>query len=122
MSILDDIVKSVSDATTTTAKKAELAANTAKLKYALHLEQEKLDECYKALGKVFHEYQRTGADLTTEIAALTSTADKHMETMEKIRRALQKNGCIIVCPECGARLKGNMTFCPACGTRQTPEK
>ena len=122
MSVWDDIVKGVSDATAATAKKAENATNTAKLKYALHLEQEELEECYKQLGKIFYEFQRTGDDLTAEIAALTSAADKHMDKMEKLRRALQKSGCIIVCPECGARLKGNMTFCPACGTRQSSGK
>lgn len=113
-----DIARGVSDAASFTVKKTGELTNLAKMKYALHSEQNKLKECFEEIGKLYYAYQRTGDDYVTEIAALIAEADLIKLSISKMKEEIAHLQNSAICKGCGAKIGAGMAFCPVCGLKQ----
>ena len=119
MSLWNDITHGIAQAAESAANSTEKYSNIAKLKYSVHTENEKLKECFEAIGKLCYGSWRGGDDNTKEIEALVSKADNIKANIKKAEAALRELSDTRVCDACGTKLDKGMAFCPSCGAKQT---
>lgn len=118
MSILDDIAKGATDAVNFAAKKTGEVTGVAKLKLALHSEESKLEDCYKEIGRLYHDAQRNGADDGSAIDAKMAEADALCEKIATIKKEISDVQDSVVCKSCQAKINKDFEFCPICGAKQ----
>ena len=113
---LNEIAKIISDAAATAGKKAEDAANRAKVKFALANLQSDLDELYEKLGKLHYEAVAYGADTGAKESAVINRIDSIKADMEILKAEVgtfpKKSK---PCPRCGKAIPNSSSFCPFCG-------
>lgn len=121
MAIWDDIQKGVAGAAAYTAKKTAEITDMAKLKYAIHTCEQKLDKCFAEIGRLFYDSQKEGTDHATEIATLIMQVEKLKGDLEISNAELMQKRKSVTCPICGAEIAKECIFCPVCGKKVDEE-
>lgn len=113
MAFFDDIQKSISTAGKQAADTAKVMANITKKRTELHVEEQKIEECYARIGKRLYESMKdTPAEedlvdfneIETRIAAIASLE-------EEIQQLKGKKEC----PNCGEMVEKGSKYCNHCG-------
>jgi len=117
MAIWEDIQKGVAGAASYTAKKTAEITDMAKLKYAIHTTEQKMDRCFAEIGRLFYESQKEGTDHAAEIATLIMQVEKHQSDLALSNAELMTKKKAVTCPTCGAEIAKECIFCPVCGKK-----
>ncbi|MBQ4064838.1 MAG: hypothetical protein IJD10_01925 [Clostridia bacterium] len=117
MDFWNEFSKTVTTAADQTKKGAERLTDIAKLKYRASMLRNKLEECYRDIGRLrFKEY--CGEEITAETydGLLTRTADLKEQIRDCESRLFDLQD-FVACENCGYRMKKGLNFCPKCGEK-----
>ncbi len=117
MTIFNNLKCTATDAATKAAKKTDELTNIAKLKMKIKVNDVKLEEVYKEIGRLFYTAERTGEDHTSEIASNIMKADKIKAEIESYSKELAALRNVTVCSNCGNEIKVEFAFCSYCGAK-----
>lgn len=120
MSFLDNLSKSITDASQATIKKGKDIADGAKLNSQVSDYEKQIDEIYKQIGKKYVEqFAESPADgfkdMIDEIASLK-------DSMESLRSQIDTLKGLARCQSCGTQVPAESMFCPSCGTKIIKEQ
>ncbi len=122
MAFWEDLQKGVTDAASFTAKKTSELTGIAKLKYAIHTCEQKLDKCFAEIGRLFYESQKEGTDHASEIATLIMQVEKLTSDLAINNAELMKLRKAVTCDSCGAEIAKECIFCPVCGKKMDEDE
>ncbi|MBE6632034.1 MAG: zinc ribbon domain-containing protein [Ruminococcaceae bacterium] len=118
MELWDDISKTLSTVAETTVKGAEKLTDIAKLKYQIYVEENKLENVYQNMGKLYYEDPEN--NLPT-LKLQRSIAGELIERIEKLKLILAEATNHFTCRSCGEKVGKDMYFCPRCGKKIVKE-
>ena len=122
MAFWEDLQKGVNDVAAFTSKKTTELTGLAKLKYAIHVCEQKLDKCFTEIGRLFYESQKDGADHSAEIATLIMQIDKLTSDLALHNAEIMKLKNAVTCTSCGSEIAKECIFCPICGKKMDEEE
>ncbi len=118
MEIWDDIVKKLTNAADYTIKEAEKLTSTAKLKFSIIDEENRLQSLYAMVGKRYYDSLKDSEEILEEYKAAFAEIKAKYEALEKMyeEQAASKN-CNI-CPGCKSKVANDAAYCSVCGLKQ----
>ena len=117
MAFWDDIQKGVTGAASFTAKKTTEFTGIAKIKYSIHVCEQKLDKCFAEIGRLHYDTQKEGTDHSREIETIIMQIEKLTNDLAFKNAELMKMRKSVTCTACGAEVAKECHFCPVCGKR-----
>lgn len=113
MAFLDNISKKITDATASAAQKTRDIAEISKLNSAISEEEEKLNNAYIQIGKLYcANHANDFEDCYAVCVGIVKEAEKKIADMQASIREIKG---IIACPKCGEYISLNVAFCSSCG-------
>lgn len=119
-SIVDNVTTKASEIAKTAVKKTGEAAESAKNAIALKSENNKLEELFTTLGKLFYE-QTKGTDMRKQISVQIMQIDEQKLVIENLRAIMAESSGKMVCDSCGKDIDIDSAFCPICGKKIEPK-
>lgn len=115
MAIIDDIISKASAAGKFVYEKTEDAVDYVSLEYKASTLRAKLDEQYKALGKLTYDAAKSGDDCAEACAKITAKIDGLMTELAGITSGMAKFKK--VCPSCQSSNSAKSDYCSKCGSK-----
>lgn len=113
MAFLDNISKKITDATASAAQKTRDIAEISKLNSAISEEEEKLNNAYIQIGKLYcANHDNDYEECYSVCVGIVKEAEKKIAEMQSAIREIKG---IIACPKCGEYISLNVAFCSSCG-------
>lgn len=113
MAFLDNISKKITDATASAAQKTRDIAEISKLNSAISEEEEKLNNAYIQIGKLYcANHSNDYEDCYAVCVGIVKESEKKIADMQAAIREIKG---IIACPKCGEYISLNVAFCSSCG-------
>ena len=119
-SIVNDVTEKAGSLAKSAVKKTGEAAESAKFKFILKSEQNKLDAMFTTLGKLFYE-QVKGTDVRVQAAAQIMEIDEQKQIITDLKSAIIESQGKMICGSCGKAIDLEHTFCPECGKKVEPK-
>lgn len=115
MGFLDNLGKTLSDASQGAIQKGKEFADVAKFNSLISEEEKKIKNVYEQLGRKYVELKGESPeeDFKEYIGALNTSFDKIKEYQKNL---IELKG-VTNCPNCGAEVQIGAMFCPVCGTK-----
>ncbi len=114
----------LSDIVSTTGKelnkKAKDLVSTSKLESQISLEEEKIHNIYVQIGTEYYEQYKE--DPVNPFARLCEQITASRETIEELKKEVERLKGLQRCPSCGASVSIEAAFCPSCGTKMPEAK
>lgn len=114
----------LSDIVSTTGKelnkKAKDLVSTSKLESQISLEEEKIHNIYVQIGTEYYDQYKK--DPVNPYAQLCEQITASKNTIEELKKEVEKLKGLQRCPSCGAAVSIEAAFCPACGTKMPEVK
>lgn len=122
MGLFEEAVQTARSAAKTVGKKAEEVLELSKRKFAASEIEEKLEEAFSELGKIYYSVLKDEAFSHEDVDALVTKIDDLSQQLklarEDIAGVTRKN----VCPVCGTECDSEATFCSNCGEKLTNDR
>ena len=114
MAFWDDFKAKVASTSKKAVDKTKDLTEIAKLKLNIIEQEKKIDSSYEKIGRAYAEANAESADklLPEEFAAIDAANAKIADYTNRLR---ELKG-LLICPECGKEISGDVNFCPKCGT------
>jgi len=117
MSFWDNVTKGASDAASYATKKTTELTKTAKIKLAIHSEEEKITDCYREIGQLYYDEKTSETSHTDSIDLYVSTVTESHKKIAELNAHLKELKNERICPECQSKLSKDYTYCPVCGAK-----
>ena len=119
MDFFNKLGKKTTEAYQTAKEKTTKLSEELKLKGKISDCKEKIDNEYKAIGKIVYEKMKAGEDASKEeITPKCEEIERLKENIEKAEVELLALKNIKKCSDCGTELDLNADFCSICGAKQ----
>jgi len=118
MDIWEDLIKQLTNAADQTLKEAEKLTASAKLKFTIADEENRLQSLFALVGRRFYEQYKDSDDIPEGYRAAFDEITLKQENLDKLRedQAAAKN--CSVCPGCQSKIEKGAVYCKVCGLRQ----
>lgn len=111
--MLDLLSKRLSDMGKEVVRKTQNMAESANINSQLNGCNDKLNECFRQLGKSF--YERNAQNPLPEYRAIFKNIAELNRTVSELKSCIDELNGIHVCSNCGCSVTGDSMFCPKCG-------
>ncbi|MBP3602871.1 MAG: zinc-ribbon domain-containing protein [Lachnospiraceae bacterium] len=115
MGFLDNMGKTISDASQGALKKGKDMADVAKFNSLINDEEKKITGIYEQIGKKYVEVLGESAD--ENFKELLDLLKASQDKVEEYRNNVKELKGVSNCPTCGAEVANNALFCAVCGTK-----
>lgn len=119
MDFWDEFSKTLNNVAESTVKGAEKLTGIAKLKYMIYTEQNKLENVYQNMGKLY--FEDCEGNLPT-LKVQRGIAEELIARIDRLKAELADAMNSAVCDKCGEKVNKDMSFCPKCGAKLTREE
>lgn len=130
MANFDELFKMVSDGVAKAGEAAKVVANKtvskvetmtreAKIRYAIHEAEDRMNQNYTQIGEIVYNSYRTGQkqDFTEYLGRLDALYDE----IQGLQDQLKEECNLHVCPDCDTLVKRGDSYCPKCGAKMRDE-
>jgi len=108
----------ISDTTKDATQKAKDVMEMGKLKNQISSEENRIEEAYTAIGKLF--FEQNAGEVSEQYVELFNTINDAKAKIAQYNTEL----CVLKgtynCPSCGAEVQVNAAFCAGCGAKLEP--
>ena len=115
MDFWNDFSKAVAQAADTTVKETEKLSIVARLRYRVSTINSKIENCLRTLGEMRyseHEGNEVSAEEYETVCSEITLLKKKLAVLEK---RIAEMSDYISCPQCGYKVRKELTVCPYCG-------
>ena len=118
MEFWDEIYKKMTDVADYTVKETGKLTESAKLRFNLMREKNRLEDAYKNMGELYYKQMKAGEFDEGKISLAYDKIEKSIVEIERLEDLISLIGNVKNCSNCGEKLTKDMAFCPACGAKQ----
>lgn len=115
MAFFEDIGKKISQVSQSAVGKGKELVDIAKINLAISDEEKKIEDSYKAIGKLFVE--KIGLKAEGEFKSFVEAVQDAEAKIGEYKRQIKDIKGIVVCPKCAAELQADAIFCNVCGVK-----
>lgn len=90
MASFDNITKKIGEAAGVVASATEKALNNGKTKYNIAVEENRINKCYKELGKIYFEIAKSDENAEETVKELINVIENSLEKIEELNREIDK--------------------------------
>lgn len=131
MANFDDIIKRLSSTATKfgeaaeniskkTVSKVENLTHEAKIRYALHEVENRIQTNYAAMGESVYTSMKNNTE-NDDFSEIMGRLDALHDELGQLKQQLKEECGLSICPECESLVGRNNRFCPKCGAKMNDE-
>ena len=130
MANFDELFKKFSDGVSKAGEAAKVVANKtvskvetmtreAKIRYAIHETEERMEQNYTLIGEIVYKSYKTGHK--QDFSEYLGRLDALYEEIQDLKEQLKEECNLHVCPDCDTLVKRGDSYCPKCGAKMRDE-